>query len=353
MQPIVGAEDRIKNPPTYAVPPQAVLDQGKPAPREEKPKNPPRAASHSKGLKGYTYELSPAEMELVREDRPNAAPAVHTNPKTVPMSWEKYNALTPDQRAAVDFNTLLAQAREVDLKADLKTFPNLYSEADLKQYELDVASIFGPGGGSDTIGFRTVELLKKIDFTAVGQDLDEYLSMERGISDKELKDFTFSKDALKQVSLSTFQGTLAPDRLDQEYAAARAPANLAAVDTAAITAALNAYKNTFSTRGANTGSVIDELGIQMSAPMMELPGYERAGNYEAKFDQSLKDAYDFLRGNPTPEGMAAIFDDFKARNWTAEDQQMLWNYLNDRTRREIQYFEDAGSKQIRDLLGWE
>jgi hypothetical protein len=293
-------------------------------PRTPKAGKGPKRPGDKRQLLDYEYELSAPELQRVRQENPAARGTIKVTDNTAtPLSWEEYDKLSGDQRAAVDFNTLLVQAREIDLKTD----PKWYSDADKAQYAKDVEAIFGPMGGSDTLGVKTVELLKKIDFKAVGQDLDEFLSLERAVSAKELKNFEFSKADLKElenvkVGPPGAPGTSAPaqsreeqlgltpaaggPRLDvtpdgkpyvdpakeakeaeavaaQEqqtiYKALRTPENMAAVDTAAITAALKAYKGVITTGGGGVWDPAAALGpLQPSGAMMTMPvGYGRLG----------------------------------------------------------------------------
>jgi hypothetical protein len=108
------------------------------------------------------------------------------------MSWDEYNKLLPEQRRAVDFNTLLVQAREKDLKHQ-----DSYqaSETEKAAYEDEVTKMFGEGHGSETFAPETLAVLKQIDFKTSGtDDLDNFLSLKSSISAKELKDFQLQPD---------------------------------------------------------------------------------------------------------------------------------------------------------------
>lgn len=139
------------------------------------------------------------------------------------LTWEAYDALSSDQKAAVDFNTLLIPAREEDLGKS-----QFLNEADRATYDAKVTELFGEGGGSDVLAPATVDLLSQLDMNFVGQDLDEYLSLDRGISSTELMDFKFSDKDAKTL------GELADGAAGPTYEEVRAPENIAAIDTAAI-----------------------------------------------------------------------------------------------------------------------
>jgi hypothetical protein len=324
-------------------------------PEKEKQKK-RKPEGKGRDLENYSYNLSMPELARVRQENPSASKTVaRDDDRAVPLSWEEYNDLSKQQRAAVDFNTLLVQAREVDLKTD----PKFFSPAEKAQYDKDVKAMFGELGGSETIGYHTVELLKKIDFTAVGQDLDEFLSLERAISTDELKNFKFSKDEVQQMGSFSIGALMDPAKAVADYTAARTPANIAAINTDAIKKTLSAYKGVLTKGGANAWNIESALGISMPMPMMAPAGYgrdpvKRKGETTSKFqvDAAIEELYGTLSAYPTEQGLAAIFQDFKQWDWTPEEQQQFWDYTNDRSLREIQYLDNATARQIRDALGW-
>ena len=115
--------------------------------------------------------------------------------KSYQMTWGDYNALTDRQRAAVDFNTMLVQAREKDLNTD-------YHQTAQQQatYEKAVERMFGANGGSETYAPETMAVLNQIDFTPTdnkqGDTLDDFLGLKAAISEKDLENFTIPKTPL-------------------------------------------------------------------------------------------------------------------------------------------------------------
>ena len=346
---------------------------------------PAESFGEARALTAHEYKVNAPELQRLRENNPKAADTIMTEVSAAPMTWEAYDALSPDQRAAVDFNTLLVEAREADLAAKEPMTATEWIE-----YGNDVREMFGQSGGSRTVAPNTVKLLKSINFKAVGQDLDEFLSMERGISAAELADFSFSKDDVAQ--LSTFDasdykqtgsaeltspqsdmemmqqwvakreaenaGETIPGS-DEEYANVRSDMNLAAIDTSLIQGVLNTYKQRLASgTGAPWSIEANLLGgnVQDLKPADMPLGYVVSDNpmdYRAQLSIAFDDAYNLLRGNPNQQGLDALFADFTDRNWTEEDKAELWAYLDDRTRRELTYMDDQDAKLVRDILGWE
>src|SRR4051812_43113161 len=150
------------------------------------------------------------------------------------LTWDAYEKLSSDQRAAVDFNTLLVDAREKDLKKPISLMGDKRAT-----YNTEVDQLFGAGRGSDTVAPATVDLLSKLDMKLVGQDLDEYLSLERGIDTTELGKFKFSKGDVKTID--TLVNGAAPT-----YADVRSPGNLANLDTTVIQNTQQLIKSTLA-----------------------------------------------------------------------------------------------------------
>jgi len=337
---------------------------------------PAESFGEARALTDYEYKVNQPELQRLRENNPTAADTIMTEVEAAPLTWEAYDKLTPDQRAAVDFNSLLVEARE----KDLQPWEPMSSE-EFTQYGKDVREMFGEKGGSRRVAPATVALLKRIDFKAVGQDLDEFLSLERAISVDELGDFSFSKDEVAQLTAfdsenpgSTVETGITktgaylppavreslksvPQKPGDNYASVRTEQNLAAIDTALIKGALDAYKARLAAFEGAPWSITANLGVQQEFKPAEMPaGYVRTDNpmdYRGQLSIAYEDAYNLLRGNPNEQGLAALYADFDERQWTEEDKAGLWTYLNDRTRNELDYMGDKDAQMVRDILGWE
>jgi hypothetical protein len=102
------------------------------------------------------------------------------------MSWDDYLGLTDQARAAVDFNTMLVQARQKDLRSD-------YEPTDTQReiYDKAVERMFGDEGVSETYAPETVALLNGIDFKQTDakrfDDLDDFLGLSAALTAKDLE----------------------------------------------------------------------------------------------------------------------------------------------------------------------
>lgn len=339
----------------------------------------------------HSYQRNAAELKRL-EGLPSE---VEKSPLGRRMTWEAYDALTPDQRAAVDFNGLLFEAREADLAKDA---PKL-TGADLDAYNADVLQTFGKAGGSDVQAKETMRLLKTINFKAVGRDLDEFLSMEAGFSPMEVKNFAFSDAEVKALenfevtapraqmdtsnmgasgypgtgggavaqgssgypAISNPKATVAPTQdvlagvdFDQ-YLDTRSMENARAISTALASGVRDAYAGMLRSGADNSWTLNAALGTQAEyKPEERPPGYGRgpAGSYQLQMDQAIEQAYGLLQANPNASGMEALMTGLTNQAWTEDEKKMLWEYVDNRSRNERDYLGMPEANQIRDLLGW-
>lgn len=120
-----------------------------------------------------------------------------------PMTWEEFDALTPRQRMAVEFNTLLTDAVRRDLQ-NQDVYEGL-SEKETSAYDKAEEMLFGEDRGSDMYAPETVALLKKLgqgsnqikglEFKDSLADLDDYLGLKVAITEKDLKNFGKGNEA--------------------------------------------------------------------------------------------------------------------------------------------------------------
>lgn len=105
------------------------------------------------------------------------------------LTPEEYNALSPRQRAAVDYNTLLATAVKKDLNRQDR-YAKL-GDAAHDRYDKSVKQMFGEDGGSDLYAPETMAVLRQLKIGKdEAADLDDYLNLKVAITADDLKDIT-------------------------------------------------------------------------------------------------------------------------------------------------------------------
>ena len=104
--------------------------------------------------------------------------------QTQELSDEEYNALNPNQRAAVDFNTAYMQAVQADrARADAGEEPDSVTR---QQYAELAREMFGERGG-DAYTPNVVALLDSVGYRAPGANTDDLLEGLGGVSQRELE----------------------------------------------------------------------------------------------------------------------------------------------------------------------
>lgn len=221
-----------------------------------------------KELQDYDYDLT--NMQALQGHRgPEERRVKVEDVESAAMTWEQYDALSEDQKKAVDFNTLLVKAREQDLKR--AHVP--WKAERVEKYNARLNDIFGPGGNSETLAFSVAKLLDGMDFKAVGQDVDEFLSLERAIDAKELATLDLKLDTPAQGETNQRQGMVAPDPADpgySNYSEINSPENKARLDSAAIEAA-STYIREKMTDPSQT--IASDFEATMFPGSLDLSGY--------------------------------------------------------------------------------
>lgn len=138
-------------------------------------------------------------------DRLNATKPVNVRKQTKPLTWEKYNSLTPLQRSAVDYNTALAGSVIKD-KQTAKDYEDLSPEAQ-ENYDASITKMFGSDGGSDRYAPKTVKMLMDMDFTDTSADLDDFLQLRTLIRPKDVRGLE-DIDSRRQSGSTDYQDTL-------------------------------------------------------------------------------------------------------------------------------------------------
>lgn len=341
----------------------------------------------ARDLQGFMYDLNPKEWQRIQdnfntggeqniEGTISAVPPLLAKPgykpdvpkikadeySSAPLTWDAYQAMSADQKAAVDFNTLLVEAREKDLAKEWALTPEEQVE-----YDKRVAKVFGQGGTSKQIAPNTVKLLATLNFEAVGQDLDQYLSLERGFTMDELDNFKLDKGAVKQlieVDTGTQETQAQGSKTMADYAAVRTPENVAALDADLVSRSSKLIAEKM--QQANyvlsefNSIVIDPLFNPTATPGPAPLGYgdpaTRTSTYEQQMEDWMQRAYAELQ---SPNGRVdVVFGEMDEFQFTPEDRQQFLDYVNQRSLAEQQYGLPDGSAtqrrssdEIRKLMG--
>lgn len=266
-----------------------------------------------------------------------------TGPHAKQMSWEAYQALDPDQRAAVDFNTLLVRAREKDLNTD-------YNPTDEQRtaYHNKMEAVMGAGNGSRTYAPETLALLDQIGYEGHGEDFDSFLSLKNAINSRELKDFDVDKvrllsqsDAAREpagedyshMSITGIGGTT-------DYAEAAAAINTAEVERAMVrsNALLNNLNRSFVLDRADDVSVIGGtvLSDEKSVKPLGFGDNSMRDADHQDVDQAFNSWYASLsnQANQDPEKWSALWGTINSTLDQTDDhtRQAFWKFLDLKTR---------------------
>lgn len=104
------------------------------------------------------------------------------------LTDDEYAHLSPKQRAAVDFNSMLATAVRKDLKRQDR-YKNVPEQA-RATYDESVKNMFGKEGGSELYAPETMAVLRQLKIEDPTDDLDDYLGMKVAITEKDLTNIT-------------------------------------------------------------------------------------------------------------------------------------------------------------------
>lgn len=280
--------------------------------------------------------------EHLAEDVLKKEPTVAIKQQSAALSWDAYDKLTPDQRAAVDFNTLLVAAREKDLGISYAKDP--FTGEQKQQYDADVKEMFGETGGSEKFAPNTVALLKQINLKALGQDLDEFLSLERAFTADELKDFKIEDlPELKQLGDGA------------NYSQARSIDNREVLDativqqsseaiTKAMTNANMAMQDFYSTMQSVTAPAVTAYGGSPIA-VEAAPGFPFTPStpYQQGNEADMKSqVFNMAYATAASGQMDKVWEIINEEKWDQADIDELFSYMDQRSRQELRWGRPAG-----------
>lgn len=296
------------------------------------------------------------------------------NYSAAPLTWDAYNALSAEQRTAIDWNTLLVAAREKDLARAprppkyLESPENAQAQA---EYDEKVKNIFGEAGGSDVRAESTITLLDNLGIRAQGQDLDEYLGLNRAITSTEMADIEFTPDQVKQIE-NLVSGETLDDTQMTKFSEVRSPENLKILDATTIEAAgtkikelmLDPELGLWNFESAVPGLIGEQrdwssvdVPMGFGTPELRGGGTDNVVNY---METWLGEAYNHLKS--TQGDPKDVWDDMVDKQFTAEDTKTFFEYMDTMLRKEEEFgeppaVEGAGktrtAKEIRRILGME
>lgn len=305
-------------------------------------------------------------------------PAVATEEvTTAPMTVKAYNALTPEQRAAVDFNTALVASRDQDV--DNGWMIRRYPEEARAEYK----KMFGED--APTAGFpeATHRLLKKVGYTG-DAEMKDFLSLEMATDIGDLKNLKFDE------KLDLNMDSTPRVQRDDTPGESRRHASFYNQDEGMPEGGWDAFRRTGSqeyrdvmlvdviqkARKALEGFKTDTLYSPRANALMafdmgtggeELP----LGWGDSATRTNKKDAYleEYYKGTLTelianPERNTKLADDsvfwagLQKSGFTEKDIDGLFSFLDARTRWMITHGEKVGQgkrdpRQVRELAGLE
>jgi hypothetical protein len=250
--------------------------------------------------------------------------------KTFAMTWKDYQALSPEQQGAVNFNTMLVNAREKDLNTNYHPEP-----AQTLAYQDAVTKMFGEDGGSDTYAPETLAVLQQIDYHNEKSDLDNFLGLKEAITVKDLKGFSMPDtttdvtSALGSMQQPSEQQTLQATLIEhtQELQSALEQGN-------------QVIRNFQTSAAIQRGDLVDYLGGNPANPL-KMPGLPGWGMTPK--DKSFQGAFEALAYNQNDP--AEVWA--KITSVMGEDVPDFIRYAQERTQGPESYGLDTSSGQYR------
>lgn len=248
------------------------------------------------------------------------------------MSWEDYQALTAQQRAAVDFNTMLVRAVRKDLRQQETYDPSVPGRA---QYDDAVTNMFGADHGSKTYAPQTMALLQQIGFNDTNADLDDFLKLRAAITDKDLKGVQL--EAVPGLADQALQGASATAQERATYVDAVSEATMTKMrDLMQSSEVLLQTPIATAVADPNRNAAIELFGGKANNPKAMLgfglaqrdPATGEAANMDAYF----QDAFSVLANKGTTEEARKQMFAAMDVGMSDEQWQQFMSYVDTRSR---------------------
>ena len=249
--------------------------------------------------------------------------------RAVALTWEEYDALSPQQRAAVDFNTMLVQAREKDLNTDYKA-----TGTERAAYQREVEAMFGSDRGSETFAPETLAVLKQLDYRASGdEDFDDFLALDMTIDRRQLRNLELDTEGksvrYRDGSVEVSGGLEGIDQLVTNTAKLRE----------ALVRGNQMLQDFHTTAAAMRNQVTPELGGEENKVRAAFGFGSGEGRrpQNAELDRMFQQAFRTLAAKATPDSVRAELWQAAAEEFNPRQLDAFVRYVDERTRRMREY----------------
>lgn len=351
----------------------------------------------------FDYQLNEQQLKSLEDlykDTPGFKPPEESTVDSIrvmaeqnelaPVTWKQWDKMTPDERKATTYNTQLWKATQRDIRRAPARSQQDWSPDRQEKYDERVKNIFGENGGSEVRAINTLKLLEEINFTAVGQDLDEFLAGERFITAEELKDIRLgsAEPVQGEEKTTTTRSTLPfsigpvnpvskpPDRDSDvttteitNYQDIRSTENLAKLDAAAVRAVDDTIRERMSsaeTMGWNVSSTLSSKKRKIDIADVPL-GYsspQRRGLNPESPEAQKEEWFNLMwvNLNDPEQKVSDVIKDIQANmqkgQFEPELQQEVWDWIDRRTALHTEFGQPndltlRDPLEIRKALGWE
>lgn len=266
------------------------------------------------------------------------------------LTLDQYEALNPAQKARVDFNTMLIQAREKDLNTDYNPSPE-----QKKSYNTLVTEMLGEDNGSTTYAPETVKLLEQIGFKHDKADLDDILNMRYAFGEKMIDKMAAPRrptrgerviDKMPSVLQGVAEIRVSAGRSIRETLAA------GAVELQKSLAEKNQlYQNLETTMRASRAPEIKEIGGRTGKPVRLQPGYDNKAAAQAfTIDEYFRKALEGLAQVGAHEKLGVTEEEWRdmalqeiATKLTDEEIDAFYRYADDVSSNAVRFGRPLGN----------